>query len=114
MSRYDEYGLPKLKGIMSMTKVKNAINKTKPNFFVFNLNNIRINGQLRGCSGFITNPENDAIVYINTEKSVMDGNSMLFRYARHEKDYQGLTNRWATTNDFIPSVIAALQKGTPS
>ena len=62
MSRYDnEWGLPKLPGVVSMTKVKNALKKHHPEITP-KLSNIRINGQLRGCSGFLTDTTTRKIV----------------------------------------------------
>lgn len=48
------------------TKLKNAINKKKPGM-EFSLHQISVNGNKRGTSGWIRNPENNSVVYVNTE-----------------------------------------------
>ena len=82
-----------------MTKLKNGLKK-KGNF-EFKLSNININGRKVGCSGFIINPENGVIVYVNTEKScyypLSDKN--LVRYAKTDSDYTGLHNEFATDDN---------------
>ena len=54
------------------TKLKNAINRAAPadwNYALeYKLKNIVVNGNKFGCSGFIRNPKNDAIVYVSTEE----------------------------------------------
>ena len=54
------------------------------------LKNISVNGDKRGCSGFIA--RGDAIVYVNTE---VLGGGYLYRTAAHMKDYSGGVNRYA-------------------
>ena len=98
MARYNEYGLPKLTGTVSMTKIKNALKRGGYDL-VPHLSNIRLNGQLRGCSGFLEDPATKRIVYINTEFSPELGNwgvanDALYRNARDLKDYTGLRNRF--------------------
>ena len=99
MARYNEYGLSKLTGTVSMTKVKNAIKRSGYDL-IPHLTNIRINGQLRGCSGFLEDPKTGRLAYINTEKDpgivefTAVGGQALFRNARHLKDYSGLRNRY--------------------
>ena len=44
------------------TKLKNAINKKKPGM-EFSLHQISVNGNKRGTSGWIRNPENNSVVY---------------------------------------------------
>jgi hypothetical protein len=59
------------------------------------LKNIIINGDKRGCSGFIS--YNNNIVYINTEIESSCG--LLYRIAKHNKDYTGGVNQWAKNID---------------
>lgn len=61
----------------------------------FHLKNIVINGSKRGCSGFIRNPQNGVVVYINTDASSMtvQNASLYVRYAKDLKDYRGCCNR---------------------
>lgn len=54
------------------------------------LKNIAVNGDKRGCSGFIS--RDGAVVYVNTE---VLGGGYLYRTAQHMKDYTGGVNRYA-------------------
>lgn len=76
-----------------MTKVKNAIKKSFGTDVEFKLSNININGDKRGCSGFITNPANGVTVYVDTEECKPYG--IMYRYAKDNKDYTGCRNRWS-------------------
>ncbi len=74
------------------TKTKNEIKKrTGKDWFGFNLKNIIVNGQKRGCSGFVFNPKNGVYVYLYTEPSVCNG-FMYCRYAKDFHDYTGARN----------------------
>ncbi len=87
------------KGIFLSQKVKNLIKKISPeNNYVFNLKNIDVNGQKRGCSGFITNPDTGNVVYLTTE--YCQAGHFMYRYAENDHDYRGRTNRWDGRNDF--------------
>jgi hypothetical protein len=61
------------------------------------LKNIRVNGDVRGCSGFIA--LDGAIVYVNTESFGSLG--YMYRTAKHMKDYTGGVNRWAKDIDAL-------------
>lgn len=55
--------------IFSKRKICNAINKQVPsNNYNYQLSNIIINGDKRGCSGIIGNPNKGTYVYVTTEK----------------------------------------------
>lgn len=47
-------------------KIKKCNYKKKPGM-EFSLHQISINGNKRGTSGWIINPENNSVVYVNTE-----------------------------------------------
>ena len=67
--------------------------KLKNRFFSVHtvaLKNISVNGDKRGCSGFIS--RDGAIVYVNTE---VLGGGYLYRTAAHIKDYSGGVNQYA-------------------
>lgn len=68
------------------TKLKNQF----PSTHTVALKNISVNGDKRGCSGFIAH--GGAIVYVNTE---VLGGGYLYRTAAHMKDYSGGVNRYA-------------------
>jgi hypothetical protein len=69
------------------------------------LKNIAVNGDKRGCSGFIQ--RGDAIVYVNTE---VLGGGYLYRTAAHIKDYCGGVNRYAKDLDSLVAGINSLLK----
>lgn len=69
------------------------------------LKNIAVNGDKRGCSGFIS--RDGAIVYVNTE---VLGGGYLYRTAQHLKDYTGGVNRYARDLDSLVQGINQLLK----
>jgi len=72
------------------------------------LKNISVNGDKRGCSGFIS--LKDSIVYVNTEPCGSLG--YMYRTAEHLKDYTGGVNRWAKDLDsLVFGVNQLLNKG---
>jgi len=70
------------------------------------LKNIAVNGDKRGCSGFIE--RDGAIVYVNTEPCGSLG--YMYRTAEHLKDYTGGVNRWAKDLDSLVAGINQLLK----
>ena len=89
-------------GAISITKVRNVLKKIGIADVIGK--NIRVNGQLRGCSGFATCPNgkgNGRIVYFNTEISIscyptdLNG-KILYRYAKSTQDYCGELNRYCS------------------
>lgn len=70
------------------------------------LKNIAVNGDKRGCSGFIS--LGGAIVYVNTEPCGSLG--YMYRTAEHLKDYTGGVNRWAKDLDSLVAGINQLLK----
>ena len=80
------------------TKLKNQF----PLTHTVALKNISVNGDKRGCSGFIA--RGDAIVYVNTE---VLGGGYLYRTAAHMKDYTGGVNRYARD---LASLVAGVNQ----
>ncbi len=70
------------------------------------LKNISVNGDKRGCSGFIS--QGNAIVYVNTEPCGSLG--YMYRTAAHMKDYTGGVNRWAKDIDSLVAGVLQLLK----
>ena len=96
------------------TKLKNAINAHSNGMdLTFTLKNISINGEKRGCSGFIRNNANGSVVYVNTETTPRADLRYMYRYANHEQDYNGYHNRWAKTIDELASAICTCLHKTP-
>jgi hypothetical protein len=77
---------------LAMTKLKNQLVAINPGLKV-ELRNIRVNGQLRGCSGFVTNPATGAVAYVGTET---DTGRAHYRTARDTRDFAGGSNQYAT------------------
>lgn len=93
----------KLKNLIKECPASNGID------FDFYLKNIVINGQKRGCSGFIVNKKNGNIVYINTEKPVYGGaKRYLYRYADSINDYRGQMNRFCNKPEDLAENICLL------
>jgi len=91
-------------------KLKNRILKADPTLEV-HLRNIRVNADPRGCSGFIVNPANGKVVYVDTEESVYGPlrGKILYRTAEHTKDFTGGVNRWATDETLVADVLQLLK-----
>lgn len=89
------------------TKLRNRLVALDPSLNV-QLKNIKVNGDTRGCSGFIS--KEDRIVYVNTEESVYSpfrGKS-LYRVARHMKDYSGCRNHHVENGRLAEAIIDLL------
>lgn len=101
------------------TKLRNAFKKANKKYnydLQFDIKNIVINGEKRGCSGFVTNEENGSCVYIDTEKPCCLNLGVMYRYADNNKDFMGYSNRWTGRNydvDSLADVILALLDKTP-
>ena len=84
------------------TKLKNQF----PSAYTVALKNIAVNGDKRGCSGFIA--RGGAIVYVNTEPCGSLG--YMYRTAKHMKDYTGGVNHWARDLGSLVAGINSLLK----
>jgi hypothetical protein len=95
---------------LAMTKLKNRILAIDPTLVV-ELRNIRVNGVLFGCSGFITDPATNRIVYVNTDHNHgTRWNQPYYRTAKSTRDYTGGQNHF-TTYDKLAALAVALVKG---
>jgi hypothetical protein len=83
--------------------------------YEFKLRNIRVNSDVRGCSGFIKNNRTGRIVYVNTEVSPYRplSGKVLYRTAESFTDYTGGQNRWGERDgdEFITGIVKLLQEG---
>jgi len=84
------------------TKLKNQF----PSAYTTDLKNIIINGDKRGCSGFIT--ANRKTVYVTTEPFASLG--FMYRTAEFVGDYEGGVNRFARDIESLVAGINALLK----
>ena len=107
----NEYGLSPIAGVVGAVKVKNALKKIDPDL-VLDIKNVRINGQLQGCSGFVTDPATGNVVYLNTDCN--HGTSLgeaYYRTAEHTKDYTGGRNRFTSYRELPQDVVNLLREG---
>lgn len=96
------------KKLLLATKLKNLINNAYPdNTYIFELKNIKLNGQSRGCSRFIKNPETGSVIFLTTEKT---GCSWLKDYMyRYESQKRGFgRNRWTSSQEELIKEIHKL------
>lgn len=104
---------------LSATKLRNAIRRrahSADNLDIA-IKNTRINGQLRGCSGFITNSDTGAIAYVNVEfdpdldqfRGYGDSDlRALYRTAESTSDYTGGRNQFSRELDDLPDDVLEL------
>lgn len=87
----------------------------KRDAYTFHLTTIVINGQKRGCSGFIESNETHKLAYITTEPFFEGGlygderKTLMYRTARNLRDYSGGNNNWGSCNDIVHCVESITQ-----
>ena len=114
MARRNEYypdGPMTAPGAISMTKVKNLLKK-KGVYTIENVHNTRVNGQLRGCFGFVRRTDGTRYVYFDTEGSSYGplADKILVRYAASAVDFTGERNNfidWADFGKVIDEMLGA-------
>lgn len=82
----------------------------------FKLDNISINGQKKGCSGFVRNTENGRTIYVNTEYCIHQNLGYMYRFCDGFKDYGNLRyrNRFSRTEgDLIKGIVDCLTGDLP-
>jgi hypothetical protein len=95
-----------MSGAYGSVKLRNAIKRIDPALQV-ELRNVRVNGQAMGCTGFITNVNTGAIVYVDTDHNHgMSYDNALYRTARHNRDYSGGVNRFSDYAGLAAAVVA--------
>ena len=87
--------------------------------YIFNLHNIRINGAMRGCSGYIQNPETHKTIYLTTESTSCRwlDKKLMFRIADDigkdgEWNFEH-KNQWVSERDFAIAAQAELDADRP-
>lgn len=75
------------------------------------LKNVRINGALQGCSGFVVSGR--GVVYVSTDRNHGTNSRALYRTALDTRDYRGGTNHFADFADTARAVVDHL-KGLPA
>lgn len=100
------------KGAISVTKVRNAMRKA--GFELVNASNNRCNNVLEGSSGFIKDPKSGRLVYFSADASAcFNGDKVLYRTAKHDRDYTGGTNRYADfskLSEAVKDLFARLER----
>jgi hypothetical protein len=90
------------------TKLRNEIRKVTPEL-EFHLKNVSVNGSKRGCRGFIVNPSNGLIAYVDTEHLLNPHVSgALYRTAKNLKDYYGGRNLYAPADQLAKAIVKML------
>ena len=99
---------------MTLAELKKAIKAVAEKRGIaidYHLKAIRVNGDVRGCNGFVKNPNNGLIVYVSTEMSTPLGKEygVLYRSAQSLKDYVGGKNWFATPSCVADSIVDLLE-----
>lgn len=93
---------------LTATKLRNQLYQLRPDLIV-KLKNVRVNGATFGCSGFVTNPDNGRIVYVNTDNNHHLNTDAMYRLAANHKDYSGGWNRYAAYDALAHAVVSLLE-----
>lgn len=97
---------------LASTKLRNQLLAIDPTLTVA-LRNVRVNGALFGCSGFVTGA-NGRVVYVSTDHNHGTRvNQPLYRTARDTRDYTGGVNRVSTYDALASDVVALINAGAP-
>lgn len=92
---------------LNAVKLRNQLNALAPEEGLdIHLQNVRINGVLQGCSGFVYNPNTETFVYVSTDRNHDTVRNALYRTAKNRRDYTGGTNRFAEWDELAEKVLA--------
>lgn len=96
--------------VLLATTLKNRFKKYGN--FECNFKNIKINGENRGCDGFITNPVNNRVVYLTTEKPYYRSlcNQCIYRRVRYVGDYGKGHSNFCTEEELVDNVVRELTR----
>lgn len=108
MTGYTEYARPAMNKPVSMTVIKNRLKKIAPEV-VPHLRNVRINGHLHGCSGFLEDRATGNIVYLSTDLNHGASTKTLYRNAAHLKDFRDGRNRFCEPGEITEHAVALLR-----
>jgi len=95
--------------VLAMTKLRNRLQAAQPDLRI-ELKNVRVNRQLYGCTGFVTDPATKKVVYVSTDTNGLDSRQALLRTAEHTRDFTGGNNNYAPTDEQHLAVIRLLKK----
>ena len=94
---------------LNAVKLRNELNALRPGLKI-ELKNVRINGTLQGCSGFITDESTGVVVYVSTDRNHGTVSTALYRLARSNRDFTGYGNNFALWADLASDVVALLDR----
>lgn len=95
---------------LAAIKLRNQILALNPDAVV-TLKNVRVNGALFGCNGFVSTPDGSKHVYVCTDHNHgLSYNKALYRTAKHTKDYTGGSNNFSNYDGLAQSVVELLKK----
>lgn len=94
---------------LNAVKLRNELNALRSGLKV-ELKNVRINGVLQGCSGFITDESTGVVVYVSTDRNHGTVSTALYRLARNTKDYTGYGNNFALFGELAQSIVDMLDR----
>lgn len=94
---------------LNAVKLRNQLHALDQDLIV-DLKNVRINGVLQGCTGFVTDPSSGAIVYVSTDRNHGTVSRGLYRTAQHVRDYTGGPNHFADWDALAAHVHALLKR----
>jgi hypothetical protein len=94
---------------LNAVKLRNELNNRRSGL-VIELKNVRINGALQGCSGFITDPATGAVIYVSTDRNHGTVSTALYRLAKNNKDYTGYQNHFCLFGELSEAVVDMLDR----
>lgn len=77
----------------------------------YHLRDIHVNGDLRGCSGHIVDPDTGNCVYIGTEHVPLLGERVLYRTSKDTRDYTGGRNQFCHTSELPAKIVELIEEG---
>lgn len=107
MTRYTEYARPTMGKPVTMTIVKNRLKKIAPDVEP-HLRNVRVNGHVHGCSGFLRDPATDRVVYLSTDLNHGTATEAMYREAKDLKDFAGGRNRFCGFDEIAERAVELL------
>ena len=93
---------------LNAVKLRNDIHTINPGLEV-ELRNVRINGVLQGCTGFVTDPGTGRVVYVSTDRNHGTVSQALVRVAQHTRDYTGGPNHFVGFGATAHAVVDLLR-----
>lgn len=94
---------------LATVKLRNRLRAIRPDLVV-EIKNVRVNGQLRGCSGFVRDPARDRIVYVDTEAGFQRRDEALYRTASSMRDYTGGRNLFTSFDELPHAIVDLLER----